>query len=134
LVSLTKLAKKTKEHKSALIQEVQENADKLQYCWLFEVANMHNTHLKTARKFTARTFFGRGAIMAKAPRTTPKEKHRHRLHKLASEIKGEVGLFFSDSPPQEVIDSFADFQQPNFARTGTRASRTVVIPVGPIIQ
>ncbi|RPD52375.1 hypothetical protein L227DRAFT_617868 [Lentinus tigrinus ALCF2SS1-6] len=42
--------KKTKEHKRALIQEVQEHADKWQYCWLFEVTNMRNAHLKTARK------------------------------------------------------------------------------------
>ncbi|RPD62731.1 mRNA turnover protein 4-like protein [Lentinus tigrinus ALCF2SS1-7] len=137
IVSLTKVAKKTKEHKSALIQEVQENADKWQYCWLFEVGNMRNAHLKTVRKLwkdTARIFFGRGAVMAKALGTTPEEEHRPGLHKLASQIKGQVGLFFTDSPPQEVIDWFADFQQPDFARTGNRASRTVVIPSGPVMQ
>ncbi|KAI0074575.1 hypothetical protein K474DRAFT_1601259 [Panus rudis PR-1116 ss-1] len=74
LVSLTKVAKKTKEQKGALINEVQENADKWQYCWLFEVGNMRNAHLKTVRKLwkdSARIFFGRGAVMAKALGTGP---------------------------------------------------------------
>lgn len=31
-------------------RQIQENADKWQYCWLFEVGNMRNSHLKTVRK------------------------------------------------------------------------------------
>ncbi len=72
--------------------------------------------------------------MAKAIGTTPEEEHRPGLHKLAKQIKGQVGLFFTDSPPQEVIDWFADFQQPDFARTGNTATRTVVLPAGPVMQ
>ena len=29
---------------------------------------------------------------------------------------------------------FADFQQPDFARTGNRAPRTVILPAGPVMQ
>ncbi|KAI0669248.1 mRNA turnover protein 4-like protein [Trametes maxima] len=137
IVSLTKVAKKTKEQKNALLQEVQENADKWQYCWLFEVGNMRNSHLKTVRRLwkdTARIFFGRGAVMAKALGTTPEEEHRPGLAKLAQQIKGQVGLFFTDSPPTEVLEWFADFQQPDFARTGNRATRTVTLPAGPVMQ
>lgn len=137
LVSLTKVAKKTKEQKVNLMKEVQENADKWQYCWLFEVGNMRNAHLKTIRKLwkdTARMFFGRGAVMAKALGTTPEEEHRMGLHKLAQQVKGQVGLFFTDSPPEEVVAWFADFQQPDFARTGNRATRTVILPAGPVMQ
>ncbi|KAI0632406.1 mRNA turnover protein 4-like protein [Trametes polyzona] len=137
LVSLTKVAKKTREQKNALLQEVQENADKWQYCWLFEVGNMRNAHLKTVRRLwkdTARIFFGRGAVMAKALGTTPEEEHRPGLHKLAKQIKGQVGLFFTNSPPAEVLEWFADFKQPDFARTGNSASRTVVLPAGPVMQ
>ncbi|KAI0647775.1 mRNA turnover protein 4-like protein [Trametes meyenii] len=137
IVSLTKVAKKTKEQKNALLQEVQENADKWQYCWLFEVGNMRNSHLKTVRRLwkdTARIFFGRGAVMAKALGTTPEEEHRPGLAKLAQQIKGQVGLFFTDSPPTEVLEWFADFQQPDFARTGNRAVRTVTLPAGPVMQ
>ncbi|KAI8978772.1 mRNA turnover protein 4-like protein [Trametes punicea] len=137
IVSLTKVAKKTREQKNALLKEVQENADKWQYCWLFEVGNMRNAHLKTVRRLwkdTARIFFGRGAVMAKALGTTPEEEYKPGMHKLAQQIKGQVGLFFTDSPPTEVLEWFADFQQPDFARTGNTASRTVILPAGPVMQ
>ncbi|KAI0771215.1 mRNA turnover protein 4-like protein [Trametes elegans] len=137
VVSLTKVAKKTREQKNALLQEVQENADKWQYCWLFEVGNMRNAHLKTVRRLwkdTARIFFGRGAVMAKALGMTPEEEHRPGMHKLAKQIKGQVGLFFTDSPPSEVEEWFDDFHPPDFARAGNRASRTVVLPAGPVMQ
>ncbi|KAK0449122.1 ribosomal protein L10-domain-containing protein [Armillaria borealis] len=137
VVTLSKVAKKTKEQKGALMQEVQLNVDKWKYCWLFEVGAMRNSHLKTVRKLwkdSARIFFGRGAVMAKALGVTPEEEHKTGLHTLSKQIKGQVGLFFTDSEPQEVIEWFADFQQPDFARAGNRASRTVILPAGPVMR
>ncbi|KAG5648331.1 hypothetical protein DXG03_004903 [Asterophora parasitica] len=72
--------------------------------------------------------------MAKALGTTLEEEHRGGIHKLAKQIKGQVGLMFTNSPPQEVIDWFVDFKQPDFARAGNPASRTVVLPVGPVLR
>ncbi|KAK2465264.1 hypothetical protein APHAL10511_002618 [Amanita phalloides] len=137
LVSLTKVSKKTREHKHALIEEVKINLDKWQYCWLFEVGNMRNTHLKTVRKLwkdSARIFFGRGAVMAKALGTSPEEEYKQGIHKLAQNISGQVGLLFTDSNPQEVIDWFKDFKQSDFARSGNIATRTIVLPPGPIMR
>lgn len=137
LVSLTNVSKKTREHKNALLTEVQQNAEKWKYCWLFEVGAMRNAHLKTVRKLwkdSARIFFGRGAVMAKALGTTVEEEHRMGLHKLAQQIKGQVGLFFTNSEPQEVIEWFDDFKQADYARTGNKATRTVMLPVGPVMR
>ncbi|KAJ7259586.1 ribosomal protein L10-domain-containing protein [Mycena haematopus] len=137
LVSLTKVAKKTKEQKGAMMKDLQENAEKWKYCWLFQVGSMRNTHLKTVRKLwkdTARIFFGRSAVMAKALGTTPEEEHRMGIHKLAKQIQGQVGVLFTDTEPDEVIAWFADFQQPDFARAGNIASRTVMLPAGPVMR
>ncbi|KAH7885302.1 ribosomal protein L10-domain-containing protein [Phlebopus sp. FC_14] len=137
IVSLTKVSKKTREHKNALLTEIQQNAEKWKYCWLFEIGAMRNTHLKTVRnlwKDSARIFFGRAAVMAKALGTTPEEEHRPGLHKLAQQIKGQVGLLFTDSEPQEVTGWFDDFRQPDFARTGNLASRTVALSPGPVMR
>lgn len=49
-------------------------------------------------------------------------------------IKGQVGLLFTDTEPQEVIEWFEDFQQADFARTGNNASRTVILPAGPVMR
>ncbi|KAJ6585137.1 ribosomal protein L10-domain-containing protein [Mycena capillaripes] len=137
LVSLTKVAKKTKEQKGAMIKDLQENAEKWKYCWLFQVGAMRNTHLKTVRKLwkdSARIFFGRSAVMAKALGTTPEEEHRTGIHNLAKQIQGQVGVLFTDTEPDEVIEWFADFQQPDFARAGNIASRTVILPAGPVMR
>ncbi|KAJ7147075.1 ribosomal protein L10-domain-containing protein [Mycena crocata] len=137
LVSLTKVAKKTKEQKGAMIKDLQENSEKWKYCWLFTVGAMRNTHLKTVRKLwkdTARIFFGRSAVMAKALGTTPEEEHRLGIHKLAKQIQGQVGVLFTDTEPDEVLEWFADFQQPDFARAGNIASRTVILPAGPVMR
>jgi mRNA turnover protein 4 len=45
-----------------------------------------------------------------------------------------VGLFFTDTEPQEVIEWFNDFKQPDFARAGNNANRTVIIPAGPVMR
>ncbi|KAJ7600793.1 ribosomal protein L10-domain-containing protein [Mycena floridula] len=137
VVSLTKVAKKTKEHKTAMMTDLQAHSEKWKYCWLFEVGAMRNSHLKTVRnlwKDSARIFFGRGAVMAKALGTTPAEEHRPGISELAKQIKGQVGLMFTNSEPQEVIDWFEDFKQPDFARAGNRATRTVILPAGPVMR
>jgi len=72
--------------------------------------------------------------MAKALGPTPEEEHRVGIHKLAKQIKGQVGVLFTDTAPQEVINWFVDFKQPDFARAGNLASRTVVLPVGPVMR
>ena len=92
--------------------------------------------------------------MAKGLGTTVEEEHRYGLHKLAKvclvsyasvsqtdptvgllqQIKGQVGLFFTDSEPQEVIEWFNDFRQPDFARSGNIATRSVILPAGPVMR
>ncbi|KAF9649404.1 hypothetical protein BDM02DRAFT_1843202 [Thelephora ganbajun] len=137
VVSLTKVAKKTRQQKEGLITDVQANIDKWKYCWLFEVGNMRNGHLKTIRKLwkdSGRTFFGRGAVMAKGLGNTIEEEHLPGLHRLSQHIKGQVGLFFTDSPPDEVTTWFDDFHPPDFARAGIRAPKTVIISAGAVTQ
>lgn len=53
---------------------------------------------------------------------------------ISQQIKGQVGLFFTDSPPDEVLAWFADFKQPDFGRSGNRATRTVTLPEGPVMR
>jgi ribosomal protein L10 len=50
IVSLTKTAKKSKEHKENLLKEIQENAEKWQYIYVFEVGDMRNGPLKEVRR------------------------------------------------------------------------------------
>ena len=91
--------------------------------------------------------------MAKASGTMPEEEHRPGLASLArcvttllsitqskliftvvQQIKGQVGLLFVDTEPQELTEWFKDFHQLGFARFGNRASRTVILPTDPVLQ
>jgi len=91
--------------------------------------------------------------MAKALGLTPEEEHKIGLHKLSKvrsirlhlcsqaewknssqQVKGQVGLLFTDSEPQEVTEWFDDFKQPDFARAGNVASRTIILPEGPVMR
>ena len=91
--------------------------------------------------------------MAKASGTMPEEEHRPGLASLARcgttflaitqsklifsvvrQIKGQVGLLYVDTEPQELTDWFKDIHQLDFARFGNRASRTVILPTGPVLQ
>ena len=91
--------------------------------------------------------------MAIALGTTPEEEHGPGLAPLArvrhnftiyhtvkahfsivQQIKGQVGLLFVDTESQEVTERFKDIHQPDFTQSGYRASRTVILPVGSIMQ
>lgn len=43
-------------------------------------------------------------------------------------------MLFTDTDPNEVIEWFADFKQPDFARSGNLATRTVILPAGPVMR
>lgn len=116
-----------------------------------ESLRLHISHINLNPLSSARIFFGRGAVMAKALGMTPEEEYQNGLHHLAQvriramrfhpyltfhqqQIKGQVGLLFTNSPPSEVTEWFDDFHPPDFARSGNVASETYVLPAGPIIQ
>lgn len=72
--------------------------------------------------------------MAKALGTTPEEEHKPGLHDVGKKLSGPVGLFFTSSPPEEVIEWFRHFAKPDFARSGNVATREVILPEGPIVM
>jgi len=72
--------------------------------------------------------------MSKGLGATPEEEQKPGLHKLAKLLHGQVGLLFTNTDPQETIEWFDDFKQPDFARAGNIAPRDVVLPEGPVMR
>ncbi|KZV95495.1 hypothetical protein EXIGLDRAFT_610534, partial [Exidia glandulosa HHB12029] len=117
--------------------QLQECADKYKLCYVFEVANMRNSHLKDVRqrwKDTGRIFFGRNTVIAKALGSTEADEHKPGLHKLAKHLNGPVGVFFTDHDAGETEAWFAHYEQLDFARAGNKATKDVTIDAGPIMQ
>lgn len=70
--------------------------------------------------------------MAKALGQTPAEEHLPNLSKLTEHLAGNVGLFFTNRAPSEIIEYFAAYSQTDFARAGVVASQTFTIPAGTV--
>jgi mRNA turnover protein 4 len=68
--------------------------------------------------------------MAKALGQTPAEEHLTNLSKLTEHLAGNVGLFFTNRDPGEIIEYFGAYSQTDFARAGVTATQTFTIPAG----
>ena len=68
--------------------------------------------------------------MAKALGLTPAEEHLTNLSELSQHLNGNVGLFFTNRDPSEMIEYFANYSQTDFARAGIVATQTFTVPAG----
>lgn len=73
---------------------------------------------------------GKTRIMAIALGTTPETACEDGVHGLAPYLKGEVGLLFSDRDEMNVREVLEGARRPDFARSGSRASRSFILPRG----
>ncbi|KAF1957998.1 mRNA turnover protein 4 [Byssothecium circinans] len=132
VVHLSKTDKKGKELSQKLFADVQEAADNYQYIFVFAVENMRNSYLKGVRaEFSdCRMFFGKTKVMAKALGQTDADEHLKNLSRLSKHLVGNVGLFFTNREPQDIIEYFSAYSQTDFARAGITATQTFTIPAG----
>ncbi|KAJ4372653.1 mRNA turnover and ribosome assembly protein [Didymella sp. IMI 355093] len=133
VVHLTKTDKKGKELSQKLFANVQEEAaENFEHIFVFSVENMRNSYLKEVRaEFSdSRFFFGKTKVMAKALGITPAEEHLTNLSELTKHLAGNVGLFFTNREPADVLEYFAAYSQTDFARAGVTATQTFTIPAG----
>lgn len=124
--------KPSKERSQTLYQAVHDAIDKYQHIFVFSVENMRNTYLKDIRQALSdsRLFYGKTKVMAKALGSTEEDEHAPGLRKLSKHLKGNVGLLCTNQSPTEVTQYFDEFVQMDFARAGSAATETVVVPAG----
>lgn len=93
---------------------------------------MRNNFLKDIRNDwnESKIIFGRKGVMRKTLGKSPEDEHLPNTHKLSEHIAGDVGLLMTDEEPQVVKDYFESFVKTDFARAGTAAPLTFVIPSG----
>lgn len=94
---------------------------------------MRNSLLKDLRqewKSNSRFFFGKNRIMQIALGRTSAEELDADLHKLSSELKGQVGLLFTECSKNEVLQWSDKYWALDYARSGFVANETVILPQG----
>ena len=79
---------------------------------------------------TCRLFFGKTKVMAKALGTTPEDEYQPSTHLLSKFLVGNIGLLFTNREPNSITEYFSNLSKTDFARAGTEATRSFVVPAG----
>ncbi|MCJ1478865.1 mRNA turnover 4 [Lambiella insularis] len=134
VVHLSKVTKKGKELTLKTFANIQECVSKYPYLFVFSVDNMRNTYLKDVRTQLAdsRLFFGKTKVMAAALGRSATEEPAPNTSLLAPYLAGTIGLIFTPRTPLEMQKYFSSFHPLDYARAGTVARRTFVLPPGTV--
>jgi len=134
-VSLTKVKKKTKESKLALVDAIRAAVDEYKTLLLFTVENMRTTKFVQVRqefKRDSRFFFGKNNVMAIALGRSSEDEYKDGLHKISKRLQGQCGLMFTNRPIGQVLEYFSSFKELDYARAGHEVDETVTLPAGPL--
>ena len=160
VVSLTQARKKDRTWKEGVVAQTRAAADEFSKAYVFRAKNMRNDKFKALRESvrSKRSRFCMGATrvlrvaLAKSGDGEEEdededkgkeeenedgdggigEEYRKGLAALAEHLKGDVGLFFTDLPDDEVAALFAGAEADDFARAGSRAEGGFELPAGPL--
>ena len=136
IVALTQTAKKTRDHKSSVIQDIRDTIDEHDALYLFSFENMRSNHFKDVRMHfreadmegkSSRIFLGKNKLMQIALGRGPEDEHADNLRQVSKLVTGNVGLLVTSKPRDEVEEYFANLVQEDFARAGSEAPRAVEI-------
>ncbi|KRZ69775.1 mRNA turnover protein 4 -like protein, partial [Trichinella papuae] len=136
-VSLTVVKKKGRERKEKLVEEVQRCIDAYKSVLVFSVESFRTAQMNQVRhvfKENSRFFFGRNKVLAIALGRIPSEEYKQNLCKLSSALVGQRGLMFSNLSVDDIIRDLKKLEQPEFARSGNKATETITISAGPLEQ
>lgn len=134
VVSLSKTTKKGFETKKDLVGQVQACCDEYASLYVFSVENMRNQKIKDVRQEwrTSRFFFGKNKVMTLGLGKTKEDEYKDNLHEISKRLVGNVGLMFTNEPDEKIKSWFKSFKEADYARSGNTASKTIVLPEGPL--
>ncbi|EYU18540.1 hypothetical protein ABFS83_02G065500 [Erythranthe nasuta] len=136
-VTLSKTKKKGREHKETVVNSIRDAAEKFDSVYVFTFENMRNLKFKEFRdrlKSSSRFFLGSNKVMQVALGKTAADEIKSGLHKISKVLHGDSGLCFTSLPKEEVIRLFGEYEDYDFARTGSTAAETVELKEGPLDQ
>jgi mRNA turnover protein 4 len=137
-VSLTKTAKKTREHKSNYIDTVRQAIDQNDRLYLFSYENMRSNHFKDVRlhfrgtsnameEGEGRLFLGKNKLLQIALGRSTEDEYSDNLHQISKILTGSVGILCTNQSPKDVEEYFANLAVEDFARAGQVSPETVVL-------
>lgn len=136
-VTLSKTKKKGREHKESVVNSIRDAVEKYDSVYVFSFENMRNLKFKDFRdrlKSSSRFFLGSNKVMQVALGRSVADEIRPRLNKVSKLLRGDSGLCFTNLPKEEVERLFSEYEDYDFARTGSNATETVELKEGPLDQ
>jgi len=135
-IVLTATQKRGRTRKAELIESIQECLDNYDHLYVFSCHNMRNKQLKLLRDEwkPSRFFFGNNRVMSIALGRSKEEELYDNLHHVSKLIKGQCGLFFTNEERDKVVKFFLDYSEPDFARSGFKATHKIELKKGPLPQ
>ncbi|OAY39900.1 mRNA turnover protein 4 homolog [Manihot esculenta] len=136
-VSLTKTKKKGREHKETIVNSIREAVESYDSIYVFTFENMRNLKFKEFReqlKSTSRFFLGSNKVMQVSLGRSVADEIRPGIHKVSKLLRGDAGLFLTKLPKEEVERLFNEYEEYDFARTGSIATEKMELKEGPLEQ
>ncbi|GER24699.1 ribosomal protein L10 family protein [Striga asiatica] len=136
-VTLSKTKKKGREHKENVVSSIRDAAEKYESAYVFSFENMRNLKFKEFRerlKSSSRFFLGSNKVMQIALGRSVADEIKPRLHKVSKLLRGDSGLCFTSLPKEDIQRIFGEYEDYDFARTGSTATETVELQEGPLDQ
>ncbi|KAK9878098.1 hypothetical protein WA026_020742 [Henosepilachna vigintioctopunctata] len=135
-ISLTKTSKKGLALKQKIIDDVRSCVEKFKDIYVFSHKNMRNLKMKDIREEwkPSRFFFAKNRVIGVGLGRNKEEEVADNLHKVTNCLKGQKALLFTDCSKEEVVDWFNNFSCEDFAKSGFKATQTVILEEGPLKQ
>ncbi|KAH6813528.1 Ribosomal protein L10 family protein [Perilla frutescens var. frutescens] len=136
-VTLSKTKKKGKDHKENVLNSIRDAVETYDSVYVFAFENMRNLKFKQFReklKSSSRFFLGSNKVMQVALGRSVSDEIRPGLHKISKLLRGDSGLFLTNLPKEDVKRLFEEYEDYDFARTGSLATEKVELNEGPLDQ
>ncbi|KAK4438265.1 turnover protein 4 [Sesamum alatum] len=136
-VTLSKTKKKGRVHKENVVNSIRDAVENYDSVYVFTFENMRNLKFKEFRerlKSSSRFFLGSNKVMQVALGRSVADEIGSGLHKISKLLRGDSGLCFTSLPKEEIQRLFDEYEDYDFARTGSTATETVELKEGPLDQ
>ncbi|KAF3435150.1 hypothetical protein FNV43_RR22237 [Rhamnella rubrinervis] len=136
-VTLSKTKKKGREHKEAVVNAIRQAVEDYSSIYVFSFENMRNLKFKEFReqlKSTSRFFLGSNKVMQVALGRSAADEIIPGIYKVSKLLRGDAGLCFTNMAREEVERLFNEYEEYDFARTGSTATEKVELKEGPLDQ
>ncbi|KAG8368756.1 hypothetical protein BUALT_Bualt15G0079000 [Buddleja alternifolia] len=136
-VTLSKTKKKGRVQKENVVNSIRDAVEKYDSVYVFGFENMRNLKFKEFKerlKSSSRFFLGSNKVMQIALGRSVADEIRPGLHKISKLLRGDSGLCFTSLPKEDIQRLFEEYEDYDFARTGSIAMETVELKEGPLDQ